>query len=53
MDWRDAAQEKLKEVGHAIAQDIEDLLESAASSDPMAAIGDAAGLIDAGEAQAI
>ena len=31
MDWRDAAQEKLKEVGDAIAQDIQVLIEGTAT----------------------
>ena len=35
MDWRDAAQEKLKEVGDAIAQDIQVLLEATTASDPV------------------
>ena len=40
MDWRDAAQERLKEVGHAIAQDIEALLEGAPSEPIVVALSD-------------
>lgn len=35
MDWRDAAQEKLKEVGDAIAQDVQVLLDGAVGSEQM------------------
>ena len=40
MDWRDAAQEKLKEVGQAIAQDIEVLLDGAAPESVVVALSD-------------
>ena len=35
MDWRDAAQEKLKEVGDAIAQDVQVLLEGSGTSESL------------------
>ena len=40
MDWRDAAQERLKEVGQAIAQDIEVLLDGTASESLAVALSD-------------
>ena len=55
MDWRDAAQEKLKEVGDAIAQDIQVLLEGTAASDSVVvALSDGSTRqIDPNEAQAL
>ena len=55
MDWRDAAQEKLKEVGDAIAQDIQVLLEGTAAPDSvLVAMSDGSTRqLDQNEAQAV